>query len=137
VPRRLGVAPDQKHPVNAKDIRAMLDELPAGLLGLRDRALITLGFAGAFRRSELVALDVADLAFVSEGLEAIVRRSKTDQEGEGLTKVIAYGSDPATCPVRALQDCSSSPASVKARCSAPSTVTSSSVTIDSPITPSP
>jgi len=61
----------------------MLDELPAGILGLRDRALITLGFAGALRRSELVALDVADLAFVPEGLEALVRHSKTDQDGEG------------------------------------------------------
>ena len=82
----------------------MLDELPAGLIGLRDRALITLGFAGGFRRSELVALNCADLTFVSEGLEAFVRRSKTDQEGAGLMKVIAYGSDPATCPVRSLQD---------------------------------
>ena len=102
--RRLGVAPDQKHPLSAKDLRRIIDELPAGLLGLRDRALLTLGFAGGFRRSELVALDVADLTFVSEGLEVLVRRSKTDQEGEGLLKVIAYGSDPATCPVRSLQD---------------------------------
>jgi integrase len=104
VRRRLGVAQDQKDPISAKEIRRMMDELPAGLLGLRDRALITLGFAGGFRRSELVALDCADLAFVSEGLEALVRRSKTDQEGAGLTKVIAYGGDPTTCPVRAVQD---------------------------------
>jgi integrase len=102
--RRLGVAPDQKQPVSAKDIHKMIDGLPPGLLGLRDRALITVGFAGGFRRSELVALDGADLAFVAEGLEVLVRRSKTDQEGEGMTKVIAYGSDPATCPVRSLQD---------------------------------
>lgn len=104
VRRRLGVAPDQKQPVSARDIRNMIDGLPSGLLGVRDRALITVGFAGGFRRSELVALDGADLAFVAEGLEVVVRRSKTDQEGEGLTKVIAYGSDPATCPVRSLQD---------------------------------
>lgn len=81
-----------------------MDELPAGLVGLRDRALMTLGFAGGFRRSELVALDCADLKFVSEGLEALVRRSKTDQEGVGLTKVIAFGADPSTCPVRASKD---------------------------------
>lgn len=49
-------------------------------------------------------LDVRDLTFVAEGLEAIVRSSKTDQEGRGLRKVIAYGSDPATCPVRSLRD---------------------------------
>jgi integrase len=60
--------------------------------------------AGAFRRFELVALDYADLKFVSEGLETLVRRSKTDQEGKGLTKVITYGSDPATCPVRSVKD---------------------------------
>jgi integrase len=82
----------------------MIDELPPGLLGMRDRALITLGFAGGFRRSELVALDVADIVFVDEGLQALVRRSKTDQDGQGLLKVIAYGSGPATCPVRSLQD---------------------------------
>jgi integrase len=82
----------------------MMDELPAGLVGIRDRALMTLGFAGRFRRSELVALDYADLKFVSEGLEALVRRSKTDQEGVGLTKVIAFGGDPSTCPVRAAKD---------------------------------
>jgi integrase len=104
VRRRVGVAQDQKDPINAKEIRRMMDELPAGLIGLRDRALITLGFAGGFRRSELVALDYADLKFVTEGLEALVRRSKTDQEGAGLTKVIAYGGDPSTCPVRALKD---------------------------------
>jgi integrase len=104
VRRRVGVAQDQKDPISAKEIRRMMDELPAGLIGLRDRALITLGFAGGFRRSELVALDRADLKFVTEGLEALVRRSKTDQEGAGLTKVTAYGGDPSTCPVRALKD---------------------------------
>ncbi len=80
----------------------MIEKLPAGLIGVRDRALLTLGFAGAFRRSELVALNAADVVFVAEGLEALVRRSKTDQEGAGLTKVVAPGSDTATCPVRAL-----------------------------------
>jgi integrase len=65
--RRVGVAQNQKHPVSAKDIRSMLDELPSGLIGLRDRALITLGFAGGFRRSELVALNCDDLVFVAEG----------------------------------------------------------------------
>lgn len=102
--RRIGVASSQKHPITADDIRQMIEDLPAGLRGQRDRALITLGFAGAFRRSELVALEVRDLAFVTEGAEALVRRSKRDQEGRGLLKVIAYGSDPASCPVRSLKD---------------------------------
>ena len=55
---------------------------PDGLTGLRDRALLLLGFAGAFRRSELVALDVADIAETETGLLVTIRRSKTDQEGE-------------------------------------------------------
>ena len=102
--RRLGVAPDQKHPVSARELRVMIEALPRGLVGHRDRALLTLGFAGGFRRSELVALQVTALNFVREGVECLVRRSKTDQEGLGLLKIIAYGGDPATCPVRALQD---------------------------------
>lgn len=102
--RRLGVAQDQKQPVSVRDVRAMIEALPRGLVGHRDRALLTLGFAGGFRRSELVALQVVDLNFVREGVECLVRRSKTDQEGEGLLKVIAYGGEPNTCPVRALQD---------------------------------
>ncbi|MHC2109140.1 site-specific integrase [Methylobacterium sp. CM6246] len=57
----------------------------------RDRALLALGFAGAFRRSELVALDVADLVEDPEGLRVRVRRSKTDQEGRGLEKAIPHG----------------------------------------------
>jgi integrase len=102
--RRLGTAPRQKQPLEADQLRAMYEVLPAGILGVRDRALIGLGFAGGFRRSELVALDVADVAFVRHGLEAIVRRSKTDQEGQGLTKNISRGIDPSTCPVRAVRD---------------------------------
>jgi len=66
-------------------------------------ALLLLGFAGAFRRSELVALDVSDVQFAAEGLIVTLRRSKTDQEGEGMIKGVSFGSVPATCPVRALR----------------------------------
>jgi integrase len=52
-----------------------------GKIGLRDRALVLLGFAGAFRRSELVGLDVADLEFSRDGLTVLLRRSKTAQDG--------------------------------------------------------
>jgi len=72
--------------------------------GLRDRALILLGFAGAFRRSELVQLVVEDLEFVIQGVEVTLRWSKTDQEGRGQVKKIARGQVPATCPVNALRD---------------------------------
>ncbi|MFO0710892.1 MAG: site-specific integrase [Sandaracinus sp.] len=102
ITRRLGLASAQKAPLATDELRAMIMTTSDGLLGARDRALLTVGFAGGFRRSELVALEVADVAFVHEGVEVTVRRSKTDQAGKGMVKVIAYGSDPATCPVRLL-----------------------------------
>jgi integrase len=86
------------------DLRAALATLDrATLLGQRDAALLLLGFTGALRRSELVALDLDDVRFVPEGVTIEVRRSKTDQEGAGATLAIPFGSTLATCPVRALR----------------------------------
>jgi integrase len=73
------------------------------LIGVRDRALLLVGFAGAFRRSEVVSLDVADVTFGGDGLIVQLRRSKTDQEGEGRKVGLPFGSNPLTCPVRALR----------------------------------
>ncbi len=81
----------------------MVDVADPGLIGARDRALILLGFAGAFRRSELVGLDVEDCAFGKDGLTVTLRRSKTDQDGAGRKIGIPYGSNPETCPVRTVQ----------------------------------
>jgi integrase len=81
----------------------MLECADTGMIGSRDRALILLGFAGAFRRAELVNLDLTDLAFSRDGLTVTLRRSKTDQEGQGRKIGIPYGSNPETCPVRNLQ----------------------------------
>lgn len=99
----LGVAPQGKSPILVEDLRRMLQHAPNDLMGLRDRALLLIGFAGAFRRSELVSLNVEDTEFVREGLVITLRRSKTDQEGEGRKVGIPYGSFIETCPVRALQ----------------------------------
>jgi hypothetical protein len=66
----------------------MVDKAGTDMKGVRDRALLLLGFAGAFRRSELVALNVADLQFCDGGLRVTVRKSKTDQEGQGATIAI-------------------------------------------------
>ncbi|MHC2109293.1 site-specific integrase [Methylobacterium sp. CM6246] len=89
--RKVGVAPTQKAAATAEILAALLMRTPDTLTGKRDRALLALGFAGAFRRSELVALDVADLVEHPEGLRVRVRRSKTDQEGRGLEKAIPHG----------------------------------------------
>src|SRR5262249_12837627 len=67
-------------------------------------ALLLLGFAGALRRSELVALDVEDVALCDEGLVLTIRRGKTDQRGYGRKVGIHHGTDEQTCPVRALGD---------------------------------
>jgi integrase len=101
--RDRGTAQRQAAPVTPAELRALVAELPDDLHGLRDRALILLGFAMAARRSEIVALDVADVRFVEEGLEVTVRRSKTDQEGRGRVVAVHRGARTATCPVRALR----------------------------------
>ncbi|NTU85099.1 MAG: site-specific integrase [Chloroflexales bacterium] len=101
--RTKGAAPAAKEPAVTKVLKAMVEALPEGAIGARDRALLLLGFAGAFRRSELVSLDVADVRETSDGLVVTLRASKTDQAGEGTKKGIPYGSTPHTCPVRAVR----------------------------------
>jgi integrase len=101
--RTKGTAPTQKAPTLTDDIRAMIDATDLGIIGTRDRALVLLGFAGAFRRSELVGLDLEDCTFGKDGLTVKLRRSKTDQDGAGRRIGIPYGSNPETCPVRVLQ----------------------------------
>ncbi len=83
--RTMGTAPAQKAPTLTDDIRAMVNTADAGTIGARDRALILLAFAGAFRRSEIVGLDVEDCTFGKGGLTVMLRRSKTDQDGAGAT----------------------------------------------------
>lgn len=101
--RELGTFQNRKAALEVCDLRLIVDALPDDLKGWRDRALLLLGFAGALRRSELVALTVHDVQLVREGLEIRILHSKTDQEGTGETIGVLYGSNPATCPVRTLQ----------------------------------
>ena len=100
--RERGTAPQKKAPALLPDVRKILAVLPDTLAGRRDRALLLIGFAGAFRRSELVDLDVADLRLDTK-VTIKVRRAKTDQEGQGLTKIIPRLTDQSLCPVTALQ----------------------------------
>ena len=71
---------------------------------LRDRTIILLGFSGGFRRSELVNIEYDDVEFVSEGVKIFIKRSKTDQSGEGMTKAIPYFENKLFCPVLSLKN---------------------------------
>lgn len=101
--RSLGTAPAKKAPLLVGDVRAIVARLPDDLRGARDRALLLVGFAGGFRRSELVALNVEDVSFTSDGMAVTIKRSKTDQVGAGRTIGIAYGTAKTSCPVTALR----------------------------------
>ena len=70
---------------------------------IRDKSLILIGFSGGFRRSELVDIEYEDIDFVKEGVKIFVKRSKTDQSGEGMTKAIPYFENENFCPVKALK----------------------------------
>lgn len=89
--KSITVAVSQKAPATAEIVSAMVSHCPDTLIGKRDRALLALGFSGAFRRSELVALDVTDLAEVTDGYRVTIRRSKTDQDGAGQEIAIPHG----------------------------------------------
>jgi site-specific recombinase XerD len=95
----------QKHasPTLLKHIQKMTLAMPKTLTGTRNRALLLLGFAGGFRRSELTGINIEDLSEAKEGLVVKLVRSKTDQTGKGRQIAIAYGSDSKLCPVRAVQ----------------------------------
>ena len=71
---------------------------------IRDKTIILVGFSGGFRRSELVNIDYDDLEFVNEGVKIFVKRSKTDQSGEGMTKAIPYFDNKLFCPVTNLKN---------------------------------
>lgn len=98
-----GTVQKGKEPLSPELLRRMFADAPGDLRSLRDRALLLVGFAGAFRRSELVELRHEDLRFTDEGVVVTISKSKTDQEGEGQTVGIPYGSHPESCPVRALK----------------------------------
>lgn len=91
----------QARPLACADLLRMVGD-PKTSQEMRDQALLLIGFAGAFRRSELVALDVEDLEFIDDGLLITLRRSKTDQDGAGRQIPIPFARG-NICPVRALR----------------------------------
>jgi integrase len=101
--RAIGTAQHGKKPLLTADIRKIIARCPKSPPGTRDRALILIGFAGAFRRSELAAIEITDISYCKDGLVINLRRSKTDQEAKGRQVGIPFGEDAASCPVRALR----------------------------------
>jgi len=97
-----------KKPILINDLREIINVINNQKIEktrkLRDKALILIGFAGGFRRSELVAIEHDDIMFVREGVKIFVKKSKTDQSGEGMTKAIPYFANLLYCPVVHLQD---------------------------------
>ena len=98
-----GTATQGKEPLSPELLRSLLAQAAPGLRGVRDRALLLVGFAGALRRTELVGLRYEEVRFCEEGLVVTIPHSKTDQAGEGQTVGIPYGSQLETCAVRALR----------------------------------
>jgi integrase len=104
IKRTHGAPQSKKTPVRVKNLRQAAEALTTRPIDIRDRAVLLVGYAGGFRRSELAAIDWEQIESTDEGLIITVLRSKTDQEGEGQRKALPYGSRSDTCPVKALSD---------------------------------
>ena len=108
IKRRKGSIQKGKKPLlinNLKMLINVIDEQKIeGIKKLRDRSIILIGFSGGFRRNELVSLDYQDLDFVQEGLKINLRKSKTDQFGEGSIKALPYFKNSQYCPVVSLRN---------------------------------
>jgi integrase len=101
--RTIGTAPIRPAtPLLVPQLESILEALPSKLIGVRDRALLLIGFAAALRRSELVAIDMEDLTRTPEGYVLKIRRGKTDQTGKGAVVGIPTGKE-GTCPVVAIE----------------------------------
>ncbi len=105
IKRTVGSMQEGAAPLLLGTLNMMLKPLDReqGPAAIRDRAILLFGLAGGFRRSEISSLRVEDLRFVEEGVVALLRRSKTDQEGEGHKVGVPYGEHLETCPVRSLK----------------------------------
>ena len=101
IKRTLGSRQKAKKPILINDLKLIIKAIDEKKV--RDKALILLGFAGGFRRSELVNILHEDIEFVSEGVKILIKRSKTDQSGEGIIKAIPYFDNQVFCPVLTLK----------------------------------
>ena len=102
IKRTLGSRQKAKKPLLINDLKLIIKAIDKEKI--RDKALILLGFSGGFRRSELVSILHEDIEFVPEGIKILIKRSKTDQSGEGIVKAIPYFDNKEFCPVLTLRD---------------------------------
>ncbi len=102
IKRTLGSRQKSKKPLLINDLKLIIKAIDQKKI--RDKALILIGFAGGFRRSELVNIEYDDVEFVTEGVKILIKRSKTDQSGEGSIKAIPYFENHEFCPVIALKN---------------------------------
>ena len=107
IKRRKGTVQKGKKPILTNDLVKLINVIDKAKIvdikKLRDKSILLIGFAGGFRRNEIVSLDFEDLDFVIEGLKITVKRSKTDQYGEGLIKGLPYFENKMYCPVTTLK----------------------------------
>ena len=108
IQRKLGVFQKSKKPILIDELKEIIKVIESTESNedkrVRNKALILIGFAGGFRRSELVNIEHDDLEFTKEGLKIFIKRSKTDQSGEGMTKAIPYLKDKNFCPVVSIKN---------------------------------
>lgn len=105
IQRNIGVKQEGKDALWLHELRQIIGAIPQDkLIGVRNRALLIIGWTGALRRSELVSLHIEDVSITREGLILHLNRSKDDQKGKGQDVALPYGSNPLTCPVRSLED---------------------------------
>ena len=103
IQRKKGVFQKSKNPILINELKEIINIIDKSEKDeskkARDKALILIGFSGGFRRSELVNIDFEDLEFTKEGVKIFIKRSKTDQSGEGMIKAIPYFKEKSFCPV--------------------------------------
>jgi len=108
IKRRKGSIQKAKKPILINSLKLIIDVIDEqqneDIKKLRDRSIILIGFSGGFRRNEIVSLDYDDLDFVPEGVKINIKRSKTDQFGEGFTKALPYFDSSQYCPVVSLKN---------------------------------
>ncbi len=107
IKRRKGSIQKSKKPILINDLKKIINVIDEkkseDIKKLRDRTLILIGFSGGFRRNEIVSLDCEDLDFVSEGVKIKIKKSKTDQFGEGYIKALPYFTNNQYCPVHSVK----------------------------------